>query len=181
MSENKPLPDRRSIRLKHYDYSLPGFYFITICIKDRKCEFGEIIDGEMHLNTGGQIAQTIWERLPQHFFAVELDAFVIMPNHIHGILELTNLPEEPFSRSLIPVRSQEHMREVKKKTGPKLGKIVRHFKSAVTYKLHKVGNIDFEWQRNYYESIIRNAQALANIRYYIANNPASWAQDSLSS
>jgi len=85
--------DRHSIRLKEYDYALPGAYFVTICTRDRACLFGHVMNGEMHLNAAGEIAQRCWEDIPTHFPSVELDAFVIMPNHVHGIVVITDAPQ----------------------------------------------------------------------------------------
>jgi putative transposase len=180
MFTNHPRPNRRSIRLKDYDYSQPGFYLVTICIEDRKCEFGQIIDGQMHLSGEGQIVQSVWEKLPQRFPTVQLDCFVTMPNHMHGIIELMDLPDDPSDNSRVPIRFQKSMQEAKKKAArPTLGKVVRYFKGAVTYEIHKMGRPDFEWQRNYYESVIRNEKILADARLYIVNNPATWMMDTL--
>jgi len=85
--------DRHSIRLKEYDYALPGAYFVTICTRDRACLFGHVMNGEMHLNAAGEIAQRCWEDIPTHFPSVELDAFVIMPNHVHGLIVITDAPQ----------------------------------------------------------------------------------------
>jgi REP element-mobilizing transposase RayT len=90
MPYNPEKHHRRSIRLKDYDYSTPGAYFITICTHQRECLLGEVLNGEMQLNQLGQLASAHWQRLPHHFPTVELDAFVVMPNHVHGILILTN-------------------------------------------------------------------------------------------
>ncbi len=180
MVTNHPWPNRRSIRLKDYDYSQPGFYFVTICIEDRKCRFGSIIDGEMHLSGEGQIVQSVWEMLPQRFPTVQLDGFVIMPNHIHGILELTELPDDLSPASRVPVRFQKPMQEAKKKAArPVLGKVVRYFKGFATHEIHKMGKPDFEWQRNYYESVLRNEKIFADARQYIVNNPGTWMEDTL--
>jgi len=85
--------DRHSIRLKEYDYALPGAYFVTICTRDRACLFGHVMNGEMHLNAAGEIAQRCWEDIPTHFPSVELDACVILPNHVHGIVVITDAPQ----------------------------------------------------------------------------------------
>ncbi|MCS6804883.1 MAG: transposase [Blastocatellia bacterium] len=86
----RPRLNRRSIRLKGYDYAQPGAYFITICTHDRACLFGDVVDGKMRLNAMGQMVQQCWQEIPCHFPHVELDAFVVMPNHIHGILVITD-------------------------------------------------------------------------------------------
>ena len=87
MSSRKQ-PDRRSHRLPEYDYSQPGAYFVTILVKDRQCIFGEIFDGDVHLSAEGKIVEQIWKQIPQHHENVELDVFVVMPNHLHGIIWL---------------------------------------------------------------------------------------------
>ena len=86
MTYNPDKHHRRSIRLKDYDYNQPGSYFITICTHEKKCLFGEIVDYEMHLNDAGQIVEALWSKIPQHFPGIELDAYVTMPNHFHGII-----------------------------------------------------------------------------------------------
>jgi len=83
---------RRSIRLKNYDYSQAGAYFVTICTHGHIHLFGEVVDGEMRLNPFGEIVQAVWFDLPQHYGHVQLDAFVVMPNHVHGIIVLTADP-----------------------------------------------------------------------------------------
>lgn len=84
---------RRSIRLKHFDYTTAGAYFVTICAHNKECLFGEIVDGSMELNEFGEIIQQVWKDLPNHYFNVDLDYFVIMPNHVHGIIRLKPIDE----------------------------------------------------------------------------------------
>ncbi|MBV9711386.1 MAG: hypothetical protein JO011_10820 [Ktedonobacteraceae bacterium] len=176
-------PDRQSVRMKYYDYSEAGFYLVTACVAKRRCVFGEIRDDTMHLNNAGLIAQTMWERLTRHFSTVRLDAFIIMPNHMHGIIELiTNetIPEKIGNNPRIPVRFQAHMQqEATKKANPTLGQIVRTFKGATTHDVRKVGRPDFAWQGGYYESVLRNDKALDHARNYILNNPMTWMKDTL--
>ncbi|MGM0497973.1 MAG: hypothetical protein ACQESJ_08650 [Bacteroidota bacterium] len=85
---NKILPNRKSIRLKNYDYSNPGYYFITICTQNREYLFGKIIDGNMHLNPAGKMIQTIWNEIPKFYFCIQIDHFIVMPNHIHGVIQI---------------------------------------------------------------------------------------------
>ena len=146
-------PRRRYIRLRNYDYSQPGLYFITVCTWERKWMLGDIVNGEMSLNIAGSIAQSLWSALPERFPHVELDQYIIMPNHMHGIVALV----KPSS---IPLRE-----------------VVRTFKGATTYRIRAEDKPDFAWQRNYYEHVIRNDEDLDRIRQYIVNNPASWAED----
>jgi REP element-mobilizing transposase RayT len=165
---------RRSIRLKGYDYSRAGAYFVTICTHDRECLFGEIMDGEMRLNDAGQAAQADWVRLPERFQSIELDEFVIMPNHLHGII-LVGAGLAPPDRGA-PNRGACRGAAC---CAPTLGHILRAFKSisaiAVNRLLGRSGRS--LWQRNYYEHIVRSENELAHIREYIANNPAQWALD----
>jgi len=157
---------RRSLRLKGYDYSRAGAYFVTICTHGRECLFGEIMDGEMRLNAAGQAAQADWVRLPERFQSIELDEFVIMPNHLHGIILVGAGLAPPGGKGAAS-------------SAPTLGHILRAFKSisaiAVNRLLGRSGRS--VWQRNYYEHIVRNENELAHIREYIANNHAQWALD----
>lgn len=161
---------RRSIRLKSYDYSRAGAYFVTICIKDRECLFGEVIDGNMQLNDTGRAVQAEWVRLPERFQSVDLDDFVIMPNHLHCIIHVG-------AGLAPPGRGAENKGAAS--SAPTLGDILRAFKSisaiAVNRLLGRSGRS--LWQRNYYEHIVRSENELACIREYIANNPAQWALD----
>ena len=157
---------RRSIRLKGHDYSDDGFYFITICTKDRHCYFGRVIDGKMVLNEKGQIVKNEWLNTANvRQGDVILHEYVVMPNHFHAIVEICRGGvRDSTDRGVCdtPLRSPS-------KT---LGAIVRGFKSAVTKQ------IGFPiWQRNYYEHIIRNAHAFERISNYIRNNPAQWNKD----
>jgi REP element-mobilizing transposase RayT len=161
---------RRSIRIKGYDYSRAGAYFVTICTHGRECLFGEIMDGEMRLNDAGQAAQAEWVRLPERFQSIELDEFVIMPNHLHGIILV--------GAGLAPPDGGAPNRGAAS-SAPTLGNILRAFKSisaiAVNRLLGRSGRS--LWQRNYYEHIVRSENELAHIREYIANNPTQWALD----
>jgi putative transposase len=100
---------RRSIRLKHYDYRQAGVYFLTVCVQDRSCLFGEIVEGAMRLSAAGAMVQAVWEAVPEHYAGVELDAFVVMPNHVHGIVVLTadasskRRPQDPTACSPMPL------------------------------------------------------------------------------
>lgn len=154
---------RHSIRLRDYDYSQPGAYFVTVCVKDRKCLFGEVMDGAMRLNDTGRAVQAEWVRLPERFLSVSLDEFVIMPNHLHGIIHVG----APFMAPAEPGAINRALT---------LGEMVRTFKAASTRTIRRSGT-SFQWQRNYYEHVIRNENELARVREYIVNNPAQWALD----
>lgn len=153
------LPQRKSPRLKGYDYSQSGAYFVTICTHNRQHIFGTITDQQMHPAAAGEWATSCWVAIPDHYPDVELDAFVIMPNHVHGILVLTG--ENSRFTTL-------------------LGRVVNAYKGAVTARLRDQGLIEgVIWQFRYHDHIIRDEAGLNHIRTYIEHNPALWSEDSL--
>ena len=170
--------DRHSFRLQGYDYAQVGAYFITIVTHQRSCLFGTILDGEFIPNAVGRIVQFTWNALPAHFLGTDLDAFIVMPNHIHGIVHITErrrqsvgaqhaapLPRTGLSRPYVQPGS--------------LGVMVRSFKAAVTKRWREIQSSSplRLWQRNYYEHVIRNENSLIRIRDYVATNPARWSID----
>jgi REP element-mobilizing transposase RayT len=162
---------RRSIRLSGYDYSRPGAYFATICTQKRWCLFGSIVNGEMRLNDAGRIVQEVWGELPARFPQVGIDNFIVMPNHIHGIILVgaqfiapSNSPPENPARDVIG-------------HAPRVGEIIRAYKAMSTREIRRTGKADFSWQRNYYEHIVRNEESLNRIQEYIVNNPSQWDVD----
>ncbi|HYG16595.1 MAG TPA: hypothetical protein VEC12_12640 [Bacteroidia bacterium] len=186
--------NRKSIRLKGYDYSRNGLYFITICSHNREYVFGEVVHEIMHLTEIGSIADGCWQQIPAHFQNAKLHEYVIMPNHIHGILELTENPGlvgvqyfEPDNGQLIHNRAQsiaeaqniEPLRynQFQKVIPGSIASIIRGFKIGVTKWARNNMGIETVWQRNFYEHIIRNEQAYINISEYIINNPANWDKD----
>ncbi|HRN46479.1 MAG TPA: hypothetical protein PK110_10660 [Niabella sp.] len=195
MKYNPQKHHRRSIRLKGYDYSQAGMYFITICCQNRICRFGEIINNEMVLNDFGKIAHDEWIKTTELRPNVELGKFVIMPNHIHGIIRLSRRGElhspenedvfdtpQPTENEDVFDTPQPPENEGVCKTPPRspsqtVGAIVRGYKSSVTKQLHFLGFDEQLWQRNYYEHIIRNEQSYQTISNYIINNPAKWNND----
>lgn len=174
MKYNPAIHHRRSIRLKGYDYTQAGAYFITICTHNRECLFGEITDGRMQLNHAGIMLEHYWRAIPEHFPHVVLDAFVVMPNHIHGILYIHDTPVGANNYSPLPSAIPAGMSHGTSKT---VGSVVRGFKIGVTKWIRCHTAIHDVWQRNYYEHIIRDDRALQRIRHYIANNPKQWALD----
>ena len=172
MEQRKTFPERKELRLKEYDYSQPGAYFVTICTKDRLNLFGEIVNEQMHLSAAGQIARRCWDELPDHFGSIELDQFVVMPNHIHGIIIILDGPVGATHAS--PQR--EERKERKRNT---LGDMVGSFKSAVTKRINEINGTPGApfWQRGYYDHIIRDDRSLTRIREYILNNPLRWFVD----
>src|SRR3990167_1687244 len=168
---------RKQIRLKGYNYSQSGCYFVTICTQDRKMLFGNIVGvgrdrpdnakPEMVLNGMGKIVQSVWQSLPKHH-TVELDQFQIMPNHVHMIIIIT-----------CALRSTGASRRAPTEYKPTLGFIVGLFKSEITKQIRVItGNPEFMvWQRNYYEHVIRDEFELNKIRGYIKTNPEMWDRD----
>jgi REP element-mobilizing transposase RayT len=160
---------RRSIRLKEYDYAQPGGYFVTIVTYQRDLLFGEIVDEEMVLNDFGKIADECWREIPEHFPNVKLGAYVVMPNHVHGIITITD-----GRGTIYRAPTQEQFQ--KPVTGS-IPTIIRTYKSAVTRLIGREHNATGIWQRNYYEHIIRNHQDWDRIHRYIESNPSLWAED----
>ena len=169
MPYNPRIHHRRSIRLQHYDYSQPGAYFVTICVQDRACLFGDVVDGEMRLNDAGHTAQECWHAIPIHFSHVDLDAFVVMPNHVHGILVVVDSLASEGAKNFSPLRG----------TSKTVGSVVRGFKIGVTTWMRTNTVIHGVWQRNYWEHIVRDESELNRIREYIVNNPGQWEMDRL--
>jgi REP element-mobilizing transposase RayT len=182
---------RRSTRLKDYDYAQEGAYFVTICAQGRAHIFGEVVNGEMLVSPIGEVVQTCWDAIPVHFPHVELDAFVVMPNHLHGILVIAEYPTRDVGAQYIaPLQtapqSMLHPQTTAAKGGVtpnnvargSLGSIIRSFKAAVTRLVASQVETSI-WQRNYHDHIIRNIAQLDHIRAYIAANPARWHLDSL--
>lgn len=191
MTYNPALHNRQSIRLQGYDYSQPGAFFITICTYKKEKHFGEIVNGEVKLNLVGQYAFHQWKMIPQRFENVELDEFIIMPNHIHGIIVIRSSRGEGSENEMMdgkqrlfsdPSPLQIHERNQPNGTVPgSIGAIVQNFKSGTSRKINampKMKGIQL-WQTNYYEHIIRDEKDYARIVYYIRHNPLEWEQDEL--
>ncbi|MEK7432802.1 MAG: transposase [Cyanobacteriota bacterium] len=185
---------RRSIRLKNYDYSSNGAYFITLVTKNRENFFGEIINGEMILSEIGKIAHNNCLEITNHFVNVILDEFIIMPNHVHCVIFLNDFEEKNpivvncdvngFGVRFYELTKEETYEKEKNeyfsKLAPKkntISSIIRAYKASVTSDSKKNNHAFFQWQRNYYEHIIRNEKALNNIRKYIKENPMIWFLD----
>ena len=166
-----------SIRLPNYDYSSNGYYFVTICTRKKFCYFGQISKSKMQLSQVGKIAQKHWQEIPQHFVGVHIDEYVIMPNHVHGIVIIDN-PRRDVACYVSTDNDDVNptMSQLSPKPGS-LSAIVRSYKSSVTRWCRQNGDDDFCWQSRFYEHIIRNQTALNNIRRYIINNPAKWSED----
>lgn len=159
---------RRSIRLAGYDYAQPGAYFVTICTQGRECSLGKARDGSVDLSHHGEIVQRAWNSLPEHYPHVGVDAFVIMPNHIHGVIVLSEAMEDSGAQ-----------RTGRLSTRHGLPEIVRAFKSFSARRANELNATPGArvWQRNYYEHIIRDERELNLIREYVVNNPLGWDTD----
>ncbi len=170
-------PRRRSLRLRGYDYTQAGAYFVTLCTRDRACLFGEIVDGEVSHNDAGRIVQSEWEALPDRFSGIDVDAFIVMPNHVHGILWINPVGARFIAPRFVAPHDVDAGVPGAMNRAPTLGEIIRAFKAVATRRLRQTGVSEFAWQRNYYEHIIRDEASLHGIREYIANNPLQWALD----
>jgi putative transposase len=170
---------RRSIRLKSYDYSLAGGYYVTVVTQLRQNFFGEIRNQEMFLNDAGQMVHAAWQSLPGRFPNVEIDVFQVMPNHFHGILILRDMT---VGAGLVPALDDQTRATIK--VAPTLGQIIGAFKSITTHEyvqgVDKLGWPQFYkrlWQRNYYEHILRDQADYEQKAGYILDNPTNWEKD----
>ena len=196
--------NRRSIRLKGFDYTRSGLYFITVCTQKREHLFGEVVGGEMVLNSAGKMIEKWWLKLSEKYTYVKLDQFIIMPNHIHGIIEIDNNPvgaipcnppidvsikNNSFRKNQIgdkPIMNDGDGGENMVSPLRGIGQYVSWFKRMSTneyIKMVKQGVLKpFDkrvWQRNYWEHIIRNEKEYSNIANYIINNSKKWEMDKL--
>ena len=193
-----------STRLQNWDYRWTGAYFITICNQNREHYFGEITDGKMQLSNVGVIADILWHQIPHHHRNVELGAFVVMPNHIHGILIIndnnddndndndndididnvetlhaTSLQQQQQQQQQNTEKPDNQFNEQMSKISPKsnsISVIIRSYKSAVTKHANRLG-FEFQWQSRFHDHIIRDDKSFQTISNYIINNPANWQDD----
>ena len=159
--ENLVKRNRKLNRLKDYDYTQVGYYFVTICTKDRKRWLGEIKEGVMILNEYGEIVRRQWMWLAEQYQYVKLDEFVIMPNHFHGILSIVGNGRDGSLRCKIK----------------SLSELTGAFKTTSSKLIHRTGLSEFLWQKSFYDHIIRNEQDLNRVREYIINNFLTWEDD----
>ncbi len=173
-----PHPERKKIRLPNYDYSQPGAYFVTTCVKNRQCVFGNIHNGQMQLNEYGKIVQEQWEWLHQQYPYLQMDAFVVMPNHFHAILIIVgngrNHSQQYDTVRNVVGNGRDRSLQCKIKPVPEL---MGAFKTRSSKFIHQLGFADFQWQKSYYDHIIRNEHSLNRIRQYIVDNPQKWELD----
>ena len=174
--------NRKRTRLKGYDYSEPGYYYVTICTHNRVNWFGEIQNGEMMINETGIIIQKCWEYISMQYDNIDLDTYCIMPNHVHGIITCRGLIHQTRKNDNIKLDTNitgviNHAPTdwmLMKNNKLTLGKIIRYFKARSSKIIHdnKTGN--FKWQRSFHDHIIRTDESLHKIRQYIVNNPKTW-------
>jgi len=198
---------RNSLRLKGYDYAQAGCYYVTLCIQQRACLLGEMVQGAMRLSEAGRMVQAVWDDLPRSYPGVEIDAFVIMPNHIHGILVVTAdpapvgagpcacpdrdagpcaCPDRDAGPCACPDGDADASARPIDKGALALGDVVRRFKTYTTHRYAagvERGNwppfAGRLWQRNYHDHIVRSEADLRRVRAYIASNVDRWADDAL--
>ena len=208
MTHGQTKHHRRSIRLQGYDYSQPGSYFVTIGTQNHECLFGDIVEGEMVLNDAGQMVQAVWDALPRHYPGIGIDMFVIMPNHLHGLITIqppnagpppstvgagpcacpADLPARPANAPATghPPPPAGQPQGVAPTKTMSLAEVVHRLKTLTTKRyadgVKHHGWKPFPgrlWQRNYWEHVVRNERELRRIREYIGTNPAKWELDRL--
>jgi len=190
--------NRKTTRLAHWDYAQNGYYFITICAKNKEEYFGKIIDEEMNLSDVGKIAKYYWYEIPKHFNFVRLEAFVVMPNHIHGIVVIDdgmNLDKNvdldldvdkamplslqigwnPVGTTALPCPPSNKINRFQNQGKGTISSIIGSYKSIVTKKAREISA--FSWQSRFYDNIIRNEKAYEKIVNYVENNPRKWKED----
>ena len=184
----------KSARLQGYDYTNLGLYFITICTKNRECYFGNIIDNKMQLSNIGVLADVFWHEIKNHSKNIELHEFIVMPNHIHGILEIvdgdvgvangvdivetihaSSLPSQPSPPQSPPNNKNHQMAKISPKSGS-VSRVIGSYKSAVSKHAHRLG-YEFDWQTRFHDHIIRKDNDYIRISNYILNNPKNWDND----
>ena len=175
-----PIVRRRTTRLTDYDYSRSGGYFVTICTHHRNCLFAEIVDGKAILNEFGKIVESRWWDLPNRYPGVEIDQFVIMPNHLHGILIINEYSVGAIHE--LPLQQRKGSPEIQMRKNRRkmlLPKIIGFLKMNSAKEINEIRKTSGQpvWQRNYYEHVIRNEKDLARIYEYIENNPLQWHLD----
>ena len=178
---------RRSIRLRGYNYAQEGAYFVTICVLNHECLLGEIIDGEMRLNTFGEIIKKCWHELPNYYTPLVLDEFIVMPNHLHGILVISDVGAASRRPSELrrPSESQnpDGRDNLDRRDNPvptrTLGQLIGYYKFQCTKEINTLRGTEYAQvlQRGYYEHIIRNEHEWNAIADYIRSNPANWSSD----
>jgi len=164
---------RESNRLKNFDYAESGWYFVTICTQDREKMFGELQNQKMILNAPGKIVARCWYNLPRHYLNCRLDEFIIMPNHLHGIIAITGdrCVDQPVGTGLKPVPTMT--------STASLSEIIRGLKTFSAKQINLIRQTSGlpVWQRSFYDHIIRNEKEYLTIKKYIYENPLHWLDD----
>jgi REP element-mobilizing transposase RayT len=191
------MKERKHLRLTDWDYSSEGVYFTTICCKDRQSYFGSISNNEIVLSEIGLIASQYWLEIPDHFPHVKLDEFIIMPNHIHGILILDyslvgirhGVSLQSPSRDIVgschdmtlhsKIESNQNINQFSKPLKNSISVIINQYKSSAKRWCNRNGFDHFQWQSRFYDQILHNENSIDKIREYICNNPKNWAEDEL--
>jgi len=175
----------RSARLQNWDYGWNAMYFVTICTQGRACFFGDVAGEKMELTRIGEIAERYWNEIPQHFPFVKLDQYVVMPNHVHGIIVIdkpvdnnigATLETPNLGVSTITTNNRCTAKASKKWQPATLGVIINQYKRICTIKAREI-NRDFKWQSRFHEHIIQNDRSFKNIQNYINENPLKWGAD----
>ena len=194
MNSEDTLPKRERLRLTHYDYSCGGFYFVTVCTKDKKHLFGEVRNGGMELNEAGKMIELVWREIANKFPFVQFDYFTIMPNHIHGIIQIVGAdlcvrPLNLHPRSSSPNERTSGVGPTRRsgpthRSAPTLGRVMQWFKTiSINYYIHGIKNHGWRpfkdklWQRGYYDHVIRHEGDLNRVRQYSQENPLKWKLD----
>ena len=170
---------RQSIRLKGYDYSKEGLYFITIGTQNMGYLFGEIIENKMELNYAGRLIEKCWKEIPEYYSGFELHGYIVMPNHIHGIIEIVDKAEEHLK-----IQGRDRTLPVQRQKQLSISELIQRYKTLTTNRYIKavkdgiLPSFDRRiWHRNYYENIIRNEEKYERVVNYIRNNPRNWKED----
>lgn len=175
-------------RAQWWDYGNDGAYLITICTKNRECCFGNVVDAKMQLSHIGLLADVFWHEIKNHAKNVRLDAFQVMPNHIHGVLILNGNERETDNSSVetthalslppdsLPQPPSPGQKRFQHQGSNTISSIIGSYKSAVTKHAHRLG-YEFDWQHRFHDNIIRDEEAYIRIAHYIKNNPAKWDED----
>jgi putative transposase len=166
--------ERKNTRMKKWDYSSAGWYFVTICVKNRACVFGDVCDQKMILNNWGKLAEQCWREIPIHFPNIKIDQFIVMPNHVHGMVVIEDFMDMAGNKYIYfpqkdPTQKNRNMMQ--------LSKVIATFKAAVTRKINKIqSNNYFAWQSSFHDHIIRNEKELERIQNYIYFNAYKWGK-----
>lgn len=169
-----------SARLQTWDYGSNGMYFITICTHNREHYFGEIVDGKMKFFEIGRIAEKYWYEIPERFSYIHLDAFVVMPNHVHGILLIDKPMDAPPDATPSPIVETISPGGITGHKNPmfhqNISRTMRWYKGRCSLEIRKT-HADFAWQARFHDHIIRNNESFEIIQHYVRNNPQKWHQD----